>query len=85
MRAGSMAEWTGPQGTTTCAAFTCCHCNTVVIVPQRAAAEDCGGFCLRCMKPICKRCTAAGVCVPFERQLEQYEARMRLRKQMEAP
>lgn len=83
-RFGSVAEWTGPAGVTTLASFTCCHCNTVVIVPPRAPADDCGGFCLRCMKPTCKPCASLG-CTPFERQLEQYEYRMRLRAQIGAP
>lgn len=76
-RIGSMAEWTGPRGVVTCASFTCVHCNTVVIIPARAPADDCGGFCLRCMKPTCKACASKG-CTPFEAQLEAYERRSRL-------
>ncbi len=82
-KTGSVAEWTGPQGVVTCSSFTCCHCNTVVIIPVKARAEDCGGWCMRCMRCTCKACAGKG-CRPFEQQLAEYEARMRLRAQMES-
>ena len=81
-REGGAIEWTYPAGrTVTCSTFTCCHCNTVTIVEQSARAEDCGGFCLRCMEPTCKACATNG-CTPFERELERMEARGRLRRSM---
>jgi len=77
-REQGVAEWTHAGGATnTLATFTCCHCNNVTIVPPRAAADDLGGFCRQCMKQTCKAC-ASGACVPFERKLEQIEARGRL-------
>lgn len=72
------AEWTHADGRTrTCKTITCCHCNNVTIIQQGAKAEDCGGFCLRCMQPTCKGCADKG-CTPFERELERQEARGRL-------
>lgn len=59
------------------ATITCCHCNTVVEIPDGARADDCGGFCFRCMLPTCRACASLG-CVPFERQLERMESRSRL-------
>jgi hypothetical protein len=49
----------------------------VTIVPERAKAEDCGGFCMCCMKPTCTACADKG-CAPFERELERQEQRGRL-------
>lgn len=57
--------------------FTCAHCNTVVFIEPRARPEDSGGFCRMCMKCICGPCTNHG-CTPFEKKLEQVEARQRL-------
>lgn len=77
-REQGVAEWTTSSGkTTTLATTTCCHCNAVTIIQKGARAEDCGGFCLRCMRPTCKACADKG-CVPFERELERQEARGRL-------
>ncbi|HET9893227.1 MAG TPA: hypothetical protein VFQ42_22305 [Mycobacterium sp.] len=75
---GGTAEWTMPgQQPLTRPTFTCCHCNAVTIVPERARAEDCGGFCRLCMAPTCTTC-ADGACTPFERELEKAEARAEL-------
>lgn len=77
-REQGVAEWTlaGSQ-TRTLATVTCCHCNGVTLIPERAAADDCGGFCRLCMRATCKAC-ASGACTPFERRLEESEARGRL-------
>lgn len=75
---GGVAEWTHAGGAVnTRPTFTCCHCNNVTIVRTGARAEDCGGFCLRCMRPTCTACADKG-CTPFEKQLETIEARGRL-------
>lgn len=72
------AEWTYPdRRTVTRPTLTCCHCNAVTIIDQGARAEDCGGFCLRCMQPTCRNCANKG-CRPFERELQRQEARGRL-------
>lgn len=54
------------------ATITCCHCNTVVEIAEGARAEDCGGFCFKCMQPTCGPCADKG-CTPFEAVLEQME------------
>lgn len=62
--------------------FTCCHCNKIVFVSDAQGnpvpAEQVGGFCLRCMMNTCTTCATDGRCIPFEKKLEQMEARDRL-------
>ena len=53
--------------------FTCFHCNTVVHVLPKSDVNSVG-FCKKCMKPICQKC-ASLPCIPFERQLEEIEAK----------
>jgi hypothetical protein len=60
--------------------FTCCHCNRVVWVKPFAPPADAGGFCRLCMKPTCGPCADLGTCNPFEKQLEEEEARNRFRR-----
>lgn len=73
------AVWTSLDGPAVkeCDTFTCCHCNRIVMVKMRAAAEDLGGFCRMCMKMCCPSCADKG-CTPFEKRMEKYEARQRL-------
>lgn len=63
--------------------FTCCHCNSVVIVEPKQAAADAGGWCLCCNKPICPRCADIPTCAPFLRQIEQAERKDRMRRSIE--
>jgi hypothetical protein len=56
--------------------FTCFHCNHVVIVKPNCNLDDLGGMCRNCMKMICSSCLDLG-CTPFEKKLEQIEARDR--------
>lgn len=55
--------------------YTCAHCNRVVHVPVRADPADVGGLCKQCMNLICPRCTAKGVCVPWEKEMLRREAK----------
>lgn len=55
--------------------YTCCHCNRVTFVPAPPTPMP-GGFCRMCMKPICEACCDFG-CIPFEKKLEEMEARDR--------
>lgn len=76
-REQGVAEWTGERGSLARPTFTCCHCGDVTIVPEKARAEDCGGFCRLCMAPTCAGC-ADQACAPFERKLEAIERADRL-------
>jgi hypothetical protein len=40
--------------------------------------DEPGAYCGKCMGPICHACDDTGTCVPFERALEDFEARMSL-------
>lgn len=82
-REQGVAEWTHADGRIlTRPTITCCHCGNVTIVPLKASAEDCGGFCRMCMAPTCMAC-ADGACTPFEEELKRQEARGRLFAAME--
>ncbi len=81
-RPGGYATWTGDGATIERDTLTCSHCNNVFFVEPGQSAADAGGWCLQCMKPICSGCAEKRECVPFERLLEQQEARDRLRRQI---
>lgn len=66
----------------------CGHCQRVIIVKPGTAStvylfpqlvgpdrEAPGAACRLCMRPVCLACHGRGVCIPFERRLEQAEAR----------
>lgn len=64
--------------------FSCVHCNRIVVLQLpgnpiigAGASVDLGGFCLKCMKNLCGPCADLGVCVPFEKRLQQQELRKR--------
>jgi hypothetical protein len=78
-RPGGYGITTGPEGISETDTFTCCHCNTVVDVPPKMSPAEMGGWCVLCMKPVCKGC-AGKECVPFEKKLEAAEARDRFRR-----
>lgn len=61
--------------------FTCFHCSYIVHVKPLMDAADLGGLCKVCMKLVCKACNAKGSCTPWEKQLEQMEARERFIRQ----
>jgi hypothetical protein len=61
--------------------FTCGHCNRVEHVQPRCKPEDLGGLCKQCMKLVCPRCNAIGICDVFEKKLERIEARDRFLRQ----
>ena len=62
--------------------FTCFHCCRVVWVKPFQDPAACGALCKVCMKHICNRCAdlrdAGGLCTPWERQMEEAEAKQRL-------
>lgn len=66
---------------------TCGHCGKIVVVKPGSATtvyliphrdgswhEEPGAGCRVCMRPVCLPCHDVGVCVPFEKRLERYEA-----------
>lgn len=71
--------------------ITCCHCQHVIRVKPGTAStvyllwkpaesrwvEEMGAMCGRCNKPVCLACHDDGRCRPWERQMEQIEARAR--------
>lgn len=64
--------------------FTCNHCQKVRgIKPGNNPYEGVGDLCYGCDQPVCEGCAqrlAMGFkCEPFEKALEQYEARERFR------
>jgi hypothetical protein len=59
---------------------TCSHCQRIVLVGGRIDPADLGGFCRQCMKHICGPCADKGICVPFVKKLETFEAKSRFHK-----
>jgi len=55
---------------------TCGHCNSVLHIKPFMDPADMGGLCKQCMKFICPKCVDLG-CTPFEKKLDQWEARDR--------
>lgn len=60
--------------------FTCYHCNKVVLVKPKCDPCDLGGMCRLCDKMICPSCVDLGRCDPFEKKLEQVEAKEIVRR-----
>ena len=70
--------------------ITCNHCQQIVRTKARSAAtiyyvrnevgalvEEAGAFCRVCMSPICLNCHDVGTCTPWERKMEEAEAKFR--------
>lgn len=78
-RARGHVSITGPDGTIERETFTCAHCSQVVIIKLRATPEELGGRCHHCDAMVCPACVARdqGRCKPFEKRIEEYEARHR--------
>jgi hypothetical protein len=70
----------------------CRHCQTHIAVKPGSVCtvyllpdplqpghfkEEAGAWCARCGGPICLRCHAQGVCIPFMRKIEAAEAQQR--------
>ena len=60
--------------------FTCPHCNGVCFIRPGSGTQR--GYCFRCNLPTCgkERCMS---CIPFERKMEEMEARSRLRRALD--
>lgn len=77
---------TGPAGRIELDTATCAHCQRVWCVRSSDPAQptSLGGACRVCGGLVCDACAGAGVCQPILQQIETYERRMRLRRQLEA-
>lgn len=97
LRAHSTLHGYGDMGVLERDYVQCNHCNahvptkpgtasTVYLIHHRdgRTTEEPGAFCRVCMSPVCLTCHAKGTCTPFEKQLELWEARDRLRRAVEA-
>ena len=60
--------------------FTCPHCNGVCVIHPGSGTQR--GYCFRCNLPTCGR-EHCMTCIPFERKMEEMEARYRLRKALD--
>lgn len=71
--------------------LSCGHCTAIVMVKPGTFAttyylpnligpptEVPGAMCRVCMRPVCLTCHGEGRCLPFERRIEQMEARGRM-------
>lgn len=68
------------------ATVTCAHCQRIVHMHDRAGRARQGVLvhCYQCDADTCVPCAETGRCTPFEKRLEQIEARARLRAQIGA-
>jgi len=55
--------------------FICGHCRKMVTVKPFTDPVQANGFCSTCMSVVCRECSAKQTCTPWEREMEQYEAR----------
>lgn len=91
------ATWAGDGRLQEADTASCGHCTGVIFVkpgtacttyliygvdPRQPPREAPGAFCRVCMRPVCLRCHSQGNCVPFERMIEQQEARNRFLQQV---
>ena len=56
---------------------TCFHCNALFRVAPASDPADIGGLCKLCMQLVCGPCADKGQCTPWEKQMEEIEARDR--------
>lgn len=57
--------------------YTCAHCGSLHTVPPLGTQAETPGRCFQCDKLICQECLKGG-CTPFEKKIEEMEARGRL-------
>lgn len=69
-----------PGSTKEADTFTCYHCQHIVTVQPLVSATDFGGLCKICMRLVCPNCVAQGTCTPWERQMDEMEAKERFRR-----
>jgi len=57
--------------------YTCAHCQKITILAPKQLPH---GGCRTCGGNICSRCVTIGTCAPWERQMDEAEARQVFRK-----
>lgn len=65
--------------------FTCFHCQKIVPVRPKDDLDNLGAYCTVCKKMICSEChykmsVLGQPCAPWEKQMDQMEARERALK-----
>jgi uncharacterized protein with PIN domain len=84
-RARGFIQFIGPEGTTEFETFTCAHCNRIVRMPHPDSPEEMKlkvrdvRHCHQCDSMTCPECARRATCEPFEKWLDAYERRERLR------
>jgi hypothetical protein len=76
-RAFGYAVMVGERDTREWHTVTCAHCQNVRLFESGKDPSDLGGFCRLCMKHICGPCADKGTCTPWEKKMEEAEARYR--------
>lgn len=59
----------------------CCHCQMILVIRPGSGTER--GWCYKCSGPLCGKKKCQEKCVPFEKVIEQIEAKGRLEHQLE--
>jgi hypothetical protein len=70
---GHTYEITTDGGTVSGDTFQCGHCGRHSQLKAFVRPEDMGGFCQKCMQPICSRCAGEKTCDPMEAKLDRWE------------
>lgn len=74
-RPAGYVETTGPTGTESGETLMCVHCQMHWVVQPGSKRKR--GFCFKCAGPTCGKERCETRCVPFEKELEEIEARAR--------
>jgi len=87
LKPGGIGQYWDEEGMVEVYASTCAHCQKITEFPSMRVMHDHVDVCRTCMKLICDSCATAIAkgaigCVPWEKQMEYFEARERLWKDM---
>lgn len=90
-RAKGFIQFIEPERTLEFETFTCAHCNKIIRMPHPDASEAAKlqvkdvRRCHACDALTCPDCARKPTCLPFEKKLEAYENRERLRAATDPP
>lgn len=74
---------TDPYTQTEIDTATCCHCARIINKkPFEQIPEALAARCTCCDALMCAECAKRGGCLPIEKRLDQYEAKMRFRSEL---